>query len=80
MAKRERMTAGKALMTTQPLYMLNSDESERVREAIASKIERLLARERNKAAWDVKLNQPAESGYEWVATKYGPRPNRRMKR
>lgn len=37
------------------------------------------AKEANKAAWDVKLNQPAESSYEWVAEKYGPRPTRRKK-
>lgn len=33
-----------------------------------------LAEAENRAAWDVKQNQPDESTYEWLEAKYGPRP------
>ena len=35
---------------------------------------RALAEAENRAAWDVKQNQPDESTYEWLEAKYGPRP------
>lgn len=33
-----------------------------------------IAEAENRAAWDVKQNQPDESTYEWLEAKYGPRP------
>lgn len=41
---------------------------------VVSHLSAALAEAENRAAWDVKLNQPGESTYEWTEKKYGPRP------
>lgn len=45
-----------------------------VRGDLTPMIAHALAEAENRAAWDVKQNQPDESTYEWLEAKYGPRP------
>lgn len=48
--------------------------SPEIRTLLVLDIARALAEAENRAAWDVKQNQPDESTYEWLEAKYGPRP------
>lgn len=57
------------------VYAFVDDSSKiSIRGDLTPMIAQALADAENRAAWDVKLNQPGESTYEWTEKKYGPRP------
>lgn len=77
MARREKMTAGERIACE---FASGGDWGPSQRRDIARRIDAAIRKAANAAAWDVKLNAPDESVYEWIESKYGPRPKGRSKK